>query len=441
MSSVSVMYKFGQVDLDEYLGPSKTTRILMCRTGETDWNKARKFQGTVDMPLNAEGCEQAQLLADALLRQGVTAVWTSPMLRTHGTAAILANKCRVPLRVDTRLRERYLGIMQGLTYNKVAKDYPSIWEAWKNFRDLPPEAEAESDDDIQLRMEAAFFSILDLHPGETVAVVGHAGTMRCLLKGGGSVGNASITTITVGPNYSWRANEVDCEGHLPGPTLKLGDIWDQYLSRPLCGKPITTIMLCRHGESVGNLKKIFQGTIDLPLSKSGHFQAQCMGNFLKPMGLAALWTSPQVRALETAEEISTITGVPWTKDARLSERNLGKLQGRQHDDVKRSLPRAWQAWKGYLPLPEDIDAEPQSTVIARLESVLFELGRDYPGQMVGVILHGANGRCLLKRSIGNASITTVQVGPGRDQWHVQQLGHALHLPAHMAHDAIKAARL
>jgi hypothetical protein len=72
--------------------------------------------------------------------------------------------------------------------------------------------------------------------------------------------------------------------------------------------------------------------------------------------------------------------------------------------------------------------------------MIFELGLSYPGQTVGVILHGANGRCLLKRSIGNGSITTVQVGPGRE-WHVQQLGHALHLPADLAHDAIKAARL
>lgn len=439
MSSVAEMYKSGQVDLDEYLGPSKTTRILMCRSGETDWNKTRKFQGSIDVPLNAEGCEQAQLLASALVGQGVSAVWTSPMLRAHSTAAKIADECRVPLQLDTRLRERHLGVMQGLPYRNVAKDHPRIWEAWKNFQALPPEAEAECDNNIRQRMEAAFSSILNAHPGETVAVVTHGGAMRCLLKDGGCVGNASITSITVGSD-SWRATEVDCEIHLPGPTLKLGDLLDPYVSRPLLGKPITTIMLCRHGESVGNLKRQFQGTIDLPLSKRGHFQAQCMGNFLKPLGLTALWTSPQVRALETAKEISSILGVPLKQDVRLSERNLGKLQGRCHDDVKSSMPQVWRAWKEYAPLPADICAEPESTVVQRLQSVLFELGHLYAGQTVGVILHGANGRCLLERSIGNGSITTMQVGPGRE-WHVQRLGHAMHLPADFARDAIKAARL
>jgi broad specificity phosphatase PhoE len=440
MSSIAEIYKSGQVDLDEYLGLPKATKVLMCRSGETDWNKSRKFQGSIDIPLNAEGHEQAQLLASALIDQGVTAVWTSPMLRACGTAAKIADECRVPLQVDTRLREMDLGIMQGVAYRDVAKDHPHIWEAWKNFRALPPEAEAECDDNVKQRMEATFVSILYAHPGETVAVVGHAGTMRCLLKDSGSVGNASITTITVGPAYSWRANEVDCVSHLPGPTLTLGDLRDPYLCRPLLGKPITTIMLCRHGESLGNLSKQFQGTIDLPLSSRGHVQAQCIGNFLKPLGLTALFTSPQKRASETAKEISAIVGVNWMKDARLSERNLGKLQGCRHDDVKSRMPHVWQAWKGYLPLPADIGAEPESTVIERLQSVLFEIALNYPGQTVGVVLHGANGRCLLKRSIGNASITTVQVGPGR-KWHVQDLGYALHLPAFLANDAIKAARL
>eukprot|EP00746_Dinoflagellata_sp_MGD_P031280 gnl/MRDRNA2_/MRDRNA2_174375_c0_seq1.p1 gnl/MRDRNA2_/MRDRNA2_174375_c0~~gnl/MRDRNA2_/MRDRNA2_174375_c0_seq1.p1 ORF type:complete len:441 (+),score=59.38 gnl/MRDRNA2_/MRDRNA2_174375_c0_seq1:127-1449(+) len=440
MVSIAEMYKSGQVDLDDYLGLPKATKILICRSGETDWNKSYTFQGSIDVPLNAKGHEQAHLLASALVDHGVTAVWTSPMLRAYDTAAKIADKCRVVLQVDTRLRERDLGIMQGLAYRHVAMDHPHVWEAWKNFWELPPEAEAECDNKVKQRMEATFFSILDAHPGETVAVVGHAGTMRCLLKDGGVVGNASITTITVGPAYSWRASEVDCESHLPGPTLTLGDLLDPYLSRPLSGKPITTIMLCRHGESVGNLKKQFQGTIDLPLSSRGHVQAQCMGNFLKPLGLTALFTSPQKRASETAKEISEIVGVPWIKEARLSERDLGKLQGCGHDDIKRIMPHVWQAWKGYLPLPADMGAEPESTVIERLQSVLFEIGLQYPGQTVGVVLHGANGRCLLKRSIGNASITTLQVGPGR-KWHVQDLGYALHLPSFLANDAIKAARL
>jgi len=98
--------------------------------------------------------------------------------------------------------------------------------------------------------------------------------------------------------------------------------------RPLVDTRVTTIMLCRHGESVGNLARKFQGTMDLPLSHVGHLQAQYTGRFLKPFGLTALWTSPQLRALRTAEEIATHIGIPFKDDARLTERYLGQLQGR-----------------------------------------------------------------------------------------------------------------
>jgi broad specificity phosphatase PhoE len=351
----------------------------------------------------------------------------------------IADECSVAMRLDERLRERHLGIIQGMPYRDMRENHPKIWDAWTQFRSLPPEAEAEPDDEVKQRMESAFYAILEQHPGGTVALVGHGGTMRSLFRW--NVGNASITTVLVGPGKSWRVTDVDNEKHLPGPTLKLGDLTNPAWSRPLEGLPVTTIMLCRHGESWGNKEKKFQGTLlDMPLCETGYLQGLEMGRFLKTYGLAALWTSPQIRARQTTEVISSITGAPWHQDSRLSERHLGKLQGVSHEEVKTRWPKAWSAWKAYLPLPDEIGAEPRPAVVDRLESVLYELALSYPGKRVGVIIHGANGRCLLKRSIGNGSITTLQIGPGR-LWHVQQVGYASHLPDALAKDAIKASKL
>lgn len=413
-----------------------TTTILLCRHGATDWNSSGKFQGTVDLPLNDEGIEHARRLARAMVGKGLSVVWTSPLIRAHETAKEIADTCRVPLRIDERLRARPLGILEGLPFREAAERYPVIWDAWKQFEPLPLDAEAESEELVRDRLESAFYALGAEYPGGMVAVVMHAGLMRCLLgvQSGGSVGNASITTIIVGPNRTWRLVEVDDASHLSA-------LSEPLLPMRTLGTPITTVMLCRHGESVGNKERAFQGTIDLPLSEVGRLQARALGQALKSLDLAALWSSPLTRAFDTAREIATMVGLEAKADFRLSERYLGKLQDVTFAEVRRRWPETWAAWRGYMPLPPEINAEPRPGVVERIEEVLFELAHRYPGNTVAIVIHGANGRCLLKRSIGNGSITELQVGPSL-AWRVTgPVGSASHLPPELAADAMKASKL
>lgn len=208
---------------------------------------------------------------------------------------------------------------------------------------------------------------------------------------------------------------------------------------PFLTKP-TTLLLCRHGESVGNKSKKFQGSIDLPLSEVGRRQARCLADCLRRRSVAALCTSPLARAHSTAETIASSLGVSLKVDQRLMERHLGSLQGQRHEDVRMASPDIWTAWKSYAPLPAYANAEPEEEVIARLEYAFFELASSHPGATVAVVLHGANSRCLLKKSIGNASITTLKIGPGQC-WQIDKLGDASHLPIELAEDAMKASKL
>jgi len=202
----------------------------------------------------------------------------------------------------------------------------------------------------------------------------------------------------------------------------------------------TTLLLCRHGESVGNKSKRFQGCIDLPLSEVGRQQARCLAECLRRRNIAALCSSPLARAHATAETIASSLGVSLTVDQRLMERHLGRLQGQRHEDIRMASPDIWRAWKSYAPLPAYAKAEPEEKVIQRLEYAFFELATTHPGATVAVVLHGANSRCLLKKSIGNASITTLKIGPGQC-WRIDTLGDASHLPRELAEDSIKASKL
>lgn len=211
-----------------------TTTILICRHGETEWNKARKFQGSMDIPLNSEGREQARRIAEVMSGEGLSGVWTSPLSRAHDTAKRIADACHVDFWVDERLRERNLGILEGMPFREVAKGYPAVWKAWKKCEALPLEAGAEPDLLVKERLVSTFFDIAAEYPGGKVAVVSHAGLLRCLpalQAGGGVVGNGSITTVLVEPDGTWRVAGANDESHLSEPSLPERHPWEMQLRK------------------------------------------------------------------------------------------------------------------------------------------------------------------------------------------------------------------
>lgn len=85
----------------------------------------------------------------------------------------------------------------------------------------------------------------------------------------------------------------------------------------------------RHGESEWNVLDKICGATDIPLTSKGHEQAIETGKKIVELGLKAdyILSSPLLRARETAEHISTLTGIPVRVDERLKEQNFGKWEG------------------------------------------------------------------------------------------------------------------
>jgi len=88
------------------------------------------------------------------------------------------------------------------------------------------------------------------------------------------------------------------------------------------------LLLARHGQSLWNEVRKFQGTTDVALSMLGRRQAKALGRVIRGRRLAAAYVSPMRRALDTAAIALEGTEVPIVavdELRELSEFELGRL--------------------------------------------------------------------------------------------------------------------
>ncbi len=105
------------------------------------------------------------------------------------------------------------------------------------------------------------------------------------------------------------------------------------------------ILLARHGETVSNKERRFQGQLDVPLNDTGRAQARALAERVRDEPLAALYASPLVRARETAEIVGARIGLEPRPDDRLKEVHVGDWQDRLKADVEREDPEGWEAFR------------------------------------------------------------------------------------------------
>ena len=156
-----------------------TTRILLARHGETEWNRVGRWQGQADPPLNETGRQQARVLAVQLGGDGIAAVYSSDLRRARETAAIVAERLGLPVTEERALREIDVGSWSGLTRDEVRDRYPEGFARW-----LAGEIghDGETREQLADRVVAAVERIANAHSDEHVLVVTHGGAIRALRR-------------------------------------------------------------------------------------------------------------------------------------------------------------------------------------------------------------------------------------------------------------------
>ncbi len=156
-----------------------TTRIVLVRHGESEWNTVGRFQGHADPPLTASGRSQARELAETLADIGIAAVYTSDLRRAAETADVLGVHLGLEVRVDPDLREIDVGAWSGLTRDEVRERYPDGWTRWLAGG---IGHDGETSEQLTERVVASVERIGAAHPEATVVVVSHGGSIRALRR-------------------------------------------------------------------------------------------------------------------------------------------------------------------------------------------------------------------------------------------------------------------
>jgi len=107
---------------------------------------------------------------------------------------------------------------------------------------------------------------------------------------------------------------------------------------------MTEIVLVRHGETESNKLGVFRGRLDVPLNETGLEQAASVAAALAADPVAAVFTGPLVRAIDTARAIAARHGVEPIVDGAFDNIDLGAWQGREKALVERDEPELWKLW-------------------------------------------------------------------------------------------------
>jgi len=153
--------------------------LYLVRHGTTTLNVQNRYRGRRDVPLDAQGYQDAVDAARLLSRIGLAAVYSGPLRRTLATAQIIADEARVPdIRVLHGLNNVDYGAWEGMTSEEASMYDPIQFDAYKRSPDTAICPAGERLRDAQTRIMEAVRLIGQRHPNQAVAAVTHAVMIR-----------------------------------------------------------------------------------------------------------------------------------------------------------------------------------------------------------------------------------------------------------------------
>ena len=203
-----------------------TSKLILLRHGESEWNAKNLFTGWVDVDINEKGLAEAQRGGELLKSEGLLpdVVHTSVLRRAITTANLAldaADRHWIPVRRSWRLNERHYGALQGLdkaaTRDKYGDEQFMLWR--RSYDTPPPEIDPENEfaqdgdprydgepiphteclKDVLERLLPYWNDVIvpDLKTGKTIMIAAHGNSLRAIVKHLDGISDEDIAAVNI----------------------------------------------------------------------------------------------------------------------------------------------------------------------------------------------------------------------------------------------------
>lgn len=154
--------------------------ILFIRHGETEANLKNQYYGFTDSPMTQKGRKQAETAGVILKLRHYRPdkIYVSERLRTHETLELMGFSMK-DARVDGRINEQNLGMLECMTYPEISEKYPEVFDDWNEDYHGYRVPGGESHRDLYRRVSEFLDEIVDRFKDtdNKILVVSHGGVM------------------------------------------------------------------------------------------------------------------------------------------------------------------------------------------------------------------------------------------------------------------------
>jgi alpha-ribazole phosphatase len=162
---------------------------------------------------------------------------------------------------------------------------------------------------------------------------------------------------------------------------------------------VTRVWLIRHGEPAEEARHRCYGSLDVGLSEKGRAQMAEIAQYLKPESLAAIYTSPSSRALDSARILAAGQSCPFEIVQDLREIDFGDFEGLSYDEIAARYPELYRQW---MEKPTEVqfpNGESFSEMRDRILRAFDGIQSERRGQTFVIVSHGGVNRVLVARAL------------------------------------------
>ncbi len=148
------------------------------RHGQTDWNKEDRLQGSLDIPLNEKGIEQAKTAAELTKDLPIDLIVTSDLSRAKDTSDIINEKLQIPIIIDPNIKERHAGKLEGILETELTKEQIETREHSPEL----VEEEGEPFPEFRAKIIKAINKNLENNPDKNILFSAHKWVYKAIYK-------------------------------------------------------------------------------------------------------------------------------------------------------------------------------------------------------------------------------------------------------------------